>query len=268
MKENGFVDIPSDCDSLDALCDTDSEAITPNDEDVDSSVSDIEIVDYQPINHSSNDNTIDNMPLSERLEEIDGIWESVSRTKVDIEFTNSMGPNVPDAVKSPSDIFLCLLSHNFIETIVDQTNLYAQQNKTKFDPVDKSEILTFLGINILMGIKKLPSYRDYWSNNIQLNDPYVSQLMNVNRFSFILGNLHINDNTKEPPRQNPNYDKLYKLRPMISILNNNFKKFWKLYKNQSVDESMIKFKGRHSIKQYMPAKPIKRVIKFGCEPMS
>lgn len=261
MKENEFVDIPSDCDSMDALCDIDSERITSNDEDVDSRVSDIEFIDYQPINNGSNDNTIDDMPLSERLEKIDGIWESFSRTKVDIEFTNSMGLNVPDAVKSPSSIFLCLLSHNFIETIVDQTNLYTQQNKAKFDPVNKFEILTFLEINILMGVKKFPSYRDYWSNNIQLNDPYISKLMNVNRFSFISSNLHINDNTKELPRQNPNYDKLYKLRPMISILNNNFKKFWKPYKNQSVDESMIKFKGRHSIKQYMPAKPIKRGYK-------
>jgi len=71
-----------------------------------------------------------------------------------------------------------------------------------------------------------------------------------------LSNLHIN-NTKELPRQDPNYDKLYKIRPMIDILNNNFKEMWKPYRNQSVDKSMIKFKGKSSIKQYLPAKPIK-----------
>jgi len=102
-----------------------------------------------------------------------------------------------------------------MEMIVHQTNLYATQKKLQFDPLDKSEILTFLGINIIMRIKKLPSYRDYWSNNVQLHDPYVSNLMSVNHFSFILGNLHISDNTKELPRQDPNYDKLYKIRPMI-----------------------------------------------------
>jgi len=44
--------------------------------------------------------------------------------------------------------------------------LYATQKKLKFDLLDKLEMLTFLGINITMGIKKLPSYRDYWSNNV------------------------------------------------------------------------------------------------------
>jgi len=81
---------------------------------------------------------------------------------------------------------------------------------------------TFLGINILMGIKKLPFYRDYWSNNTQLNDLYISKLMLVNRFSLILNNFHVNDNSKELPRNDLNYDKLYKLRPMITVLNNNF----------------------------------------------
>jgi len=79
--------------------------------------------------------------------------------------------------------------------------------------------------------------------------------MSVNRFSFILGNLHISNSTKELLKQDPNYDKLYKIRPMIDILNNNFKEMWKPYKNQSVDESMIKFKGKSSIKQYLLAKP-------------
>jgi len=48
---------------------------------------------------------------------------------------------------------------------------------------------------------------------------------------------------------------------MIDILNNNFKEMWKPYKNQSVNESMIKFKGKSLIKQYLPAKPIKRDYK-------
>lgn len=44
-------------------------------------------------------------------------------------------------------------------------------------------------------------------------------------------------------------------------LGETFKSCWNSSKYQSVDESMIKFKGRSSLKQYMPAKPIKRGYK-------
>ena len=33
---------------------------------------------------------------------------------------------------------------------------------------------------------------------------------------------------------------------------------------QTIDEHMIKFKGQHSMKQYMPLKPIKRGFKMWC----
>lgn len=109
-----------------------------------------------------------------------------------------------------------------------------------------------------MGIQKLPSYRDYWSANPQLHDSYISSLMTVNRFGFFLSHMHINDNCKEPKKDDPKYDKLYKLRPLLDELTQTFTNCWKPGKYQSVDESMIKFKGRSSMKQYMPAKPVKR----------
>jgi len=54
--------------------------------------------------------------------------------------------------------------------------------------------------------------------------------------------MHINDNSKEPKKGNPNYDKLYKLRPLLDELSQTFKNCWKPSKYQSVDNSMIKFK--------------------------
>jgi hypothetical protein len=40
----------------------------------------------------------------------------------------------------------------------------------------------FIGLNIFMGIKQLPSYRDYWSSAPDLHDAYVSQMMTINQF--------------------------------------------------------------------------------------
>jgi hypothetical protein len=83
--------------------------------------------------------------------------------------------------------------------------------------------------------------------------------MTRNRYDQILGNLHVNDNSAIP---DDNKDKLYKLRPLIAHLNENFQKLKLLDQYQSVDESMVLFEGRSSLKQYNPMKPSSEVINF------
>jgi hypothetical protein len=72
-------------------------------------------------------------------------------------------------------------------------------------PVSAEEIRAFLGISLYMGITRKPSYRDYWSNEPDLHDSYVSQLMPVKRFSFLLSHIHLN-NSVQPCRDSPNFD--------------------------------------------------------------
>nr|CAH7747061.1 unnamed protein product [Callosobruchus chinensis] len=64
-----------------------------------------------------------------------------------------------------------------------------------------------------------------------------------------------------PKRDDPNFDKLYKVKPFLEKVKDNFQKHYKLHRNIAVDESMIKFKGRSSLKQFMPKKPVKRGYK-------
>lgn len=191
-------------------------------------------------------------------------WSHVNSYKDIPSFTLDTGPsslvkNLTDP--SPYDLFSLLFDEQIINEIVFQTNLYAQQSGKRYVPVSSTEINAFLGINLLMGIKKSPSYRDYWSSAPDLNDSYISKLMTVNRFGWILSNLHLNDNSVIPVRGSPGYNKLYKLQPYLDKLQNNFKKCFQPSRILSVDESMIKFKGRCSFKQYMPKKPIKRGYK-------
>lgn len=110
-----------------------------------------------------------------------------------------------------------------------------------------------------MAYHKLPSWIDYWKNDQDLSVPFISSTMTRNRFAQILSNLHVNDNNSIP---DGNKDKLYKLRPLIEAINNRYTKLYNLSRRQSIDESMILFKGRHSIKQYNPMKPIKRGYKL------
>lgn len=158
-----------------------------------------------------------------------------------------------------TSIFLKLLG-NLLDTIVFETNLYGTQKNLNLN-VKPFEILNFIGINFLMGYNRLPSWRHYWSGAQDLGVPFVSNCMTRLRFDQILSNLHLYDNTCIPTN---NKDKLIKLKPMINHLNYIFNEVYSGTKELSVDESMIIFKGRSSIKQYNPMKPIKRGYKLWC----
>ncbi|KAL4090085.1 hypothetical protein QTP88_024986 [Uroleucon formosanum] len=84
------------------------------------------------------------------------------------DFTCAGGPTSLidiEAKHTPFSIFQLLFSNDILDLIVYQTNLYAYQIKMKtgksYIPTDTNEIMTFLGMHILMGIKRDPSYRDY-----------------------------------------------------------------------------------------------------------
>jgi hypothetical protein len=81
---------------------------------------------------------------------------------------------------TPYKIFQEFITNNFVEHLVFQTNLYAEQEKTSsgknYIPTTAKEMNTFLGINLLMGIKRSSSYKDYWSSAPDLNDPYTGLL--------------------------------------------------------------------------------------------
>lgn len=158
------------------------------------------------------------------------------------------------------DYFLTLVGTDTIENVVFQSNLYGtQRNKTL--NLKTNELLAFIGINFFMGYHSLPSYKNYWSSAEDLGVPIVGRTMTRNRFQQILSLLHINDNTTIPAG---NKDKIFKIRPLVNSLNNQFDSLYHGSRELSVDESMILFKGRSSLKQFNPMKPIKRGYKICC----
>ena len=149
------------------------------------------------------------------------------------------------------------------------TNLYAAwrmaQPGVRFDDkwmeVTEPEMRSFLAINILMGISPLPQIEMYWSKDPYLQNAGITQTMTCNRFQKILQYFHVSDRAAEPARGQPDYDPLFKIRPIMDRLAETFKTCYTLSREVSIDEGMIAFSGRLSCKQYMPAKPIKRGVK-------
>ena len=144
-----------------------------------------------------------------------------------------------------------LIDLNFV-----QTNLYAQQKGRNFI-VDNNELKTFLGINYIMAINKLSAIVEYWRVDNLIGNNVFQNTMIQNRFCEILQNLHFAGNTY--------YDKTdrgFKIRQVVDHLNKKFGEVLSNNKEQSIDEHMVKFKGRSDVKQCIKSKPIKWGFKF------
>ena len=103
--------------------------------------------------------------------------------------------------------------------------------------------------------------RSWSATGLDMGVQCIQQAMTRDRFLFILGKLHLNNNNGRSP---DNMDKLWKIRPLVEGLNQVFKENKLPMEHLSIDESMIRFKGRCSFKQYNPMKPIKRGYKLWC----
>ena len=72
------------------------------------------------------------------------------------------------------------------------------------------------------------------------------------------------NNSLKPKQKSKDYSKIYKVKNFTEILRRNFQKNYNFGRCGTIDESMIKFEGRSTIKQYLPLKPIKRGYKVWC----
>ena len=115
-----------------------------------------------------------------------------------------------------------------------------------------------------MGINNLPNMKLYWSKDMVFHNTFISSIMSGDRFLQIFYNLHLADNSLEPHRESKDYSEISKIKKLTEILQRNFQKNYNFGRYGTIDESMIKFKGRSSLKQYLALKPIKRGYKAWC----
>ena len=85
--------------------------------------------------------------------------------------------------------------------------------------------------------------------------------MTRNRFMKIKQYLHFSDNEMSPLLEDKNY-KLSKILPVDKHLQKKFQNYYTPERDVSIDESMMKFKGRLGWKQYCPLKVNKYGVKY------
>ena len=83
----------------------------------------------------------------------------------------------------------------------------------------------------------------YWSTNPIIRTPFFNEALARNRFQSILEFLHFNENSVYQPND-PQGDRLYKIRPVVEDLVSKFKTIYKPEKHVSIDEELLLWKGR------------------------
>lgn len=137
-----------------------------------------------------------------------------------------------------------------MDLIVVETNRYAEQLRAAtpspkrysfiatWTPINRRELEQFLGLMFLMGIIHKPTVGDYWSTDPLMATPLFSGIMSRSRFQAILKFLHFNDNSQRPSCDNPDRDRLYKLRLLLDHLSQTFEAAYRPEREIAIDESL------------------------------
>ena len=185
-------------------------------------------------------------------------------------FVEPCGPmNMPGELDEV-ELFSKFFNDAVIELMVTETNRYADQAKAKqgenatahsrisqWKPTTVEEIKAFIALILVIGLTERSSFTLYWTTDPLLEIPGFRKVMSRDRFLSILTFLHLCNNEEALPRDNPAFDKIFKVRPLVELLVPLWQYYFKPSKEISVDESMIAFKGRTELMQYMPQKPSK-----------
>ena len=86
--------------------------------------------------------------------------------------------------------------------------------------------------------------------------------MGRNTFQAILSNLQVLDKSLDLPHNHILHDPLFKVCPMLDMMDRNFTKSYKCGRDLSFDQGCCPYKGRVSFWCYNPAKPSKWHLKL------
>ena len=147
------------------------------------------------------------------------------------------------------------------------SNIFAGNNVSRFSRlnnwrnVGEGDIKIFLAHLIVMGLVRKGAIEKYWDHGETVKTPFFGTYVGRNAFQA-MSNFQVSDSTMDLPRNNPNHDKLFKVRPFVDMMVRTFLHSYKPGRDISVDEGCCPFKGQASFKCYNPSKPAKWHLKL------
>ena len=126
--------------------------------------------------------------------------------------------------------------HNFYLSLTSKQTFY--------------QIEIMIGVYLRMGLVQMPRVLAYKETESRFTP--IAETILSNRFEKLTASVHLCDNLRATEEQKQ--DKLWKVRPWLQALRGRFLSI-PAEENHAVDEIMVSFKGKSSIKQYIRGKP-------------
>lgn len=164
---------------------------------------------------------------------------------------------------NPYGIFMKIFPESLFMRITQCTNerieifRKSKREHKNIKLTDIGEIKIVIGCMIIMSYNRLPSFRHYWSKHHSMGNDAIKSAISRDRFQLLSSKMYF-----ASPEKPDGASKLYYVEDMMECLKSRFLSSRMESAYQSIDESMTKFKGRSSMKQYLPLKPTKRGIKM------
>ena len=159
---------------------------------------------------------------------------------------------VPDSCHLPYDFLRLFLCPDFIETMAVKSKLYCV---TRGDP-GKQDIMTADNILTSIGVMYLTRYLNpahkllYWEDRLDVQNLFVKNAISRNKFISVLRYTYFSEDADSDPN-----DAFWKVRPLISHINNKARELIEQPEWVCVDESMVRYFGPHPLKQCIREKP-------------
>lgn len=192
-----------------------------------------------------------------------GIWLNIKNTPIVLKYSETHGIKASvlnNLSEDPKilDLFSIVFDNKLWEILVTKTNRFAYQimhdeyKRRKVDnwyPVTIDEVKAYCALCILMSEVKKSNVQLYWTTRAVVETPIFRKTMPFKRFRQISRFLHFSDNETADSS-----DRLRKVRPIINLQNEKFKEIYTPNEYVSIDESLMKYKGRLAYKQFNPSK--------------
>ena len=185
---------------------------------------------------------------------------------------------------NPEDFFNAMFDDSMWGEICAQMNAYAEKRKESlgsdaiarsdhpdykkhsrlnfWKAIDCNDLRIFVAHLIILGLIRKPDLESYWTCGSTMSTPFFGKYMSRNRFTGILSNIHLADDSDNPRYGQDGHNALAKIQPFVDMMDRNFRHMYKPKRDLSMDEGCCPWKGRLRFKQYNPRKPCRFHIKL------
>lgn len=144
----------------------------------------------------------------------------------------------------------CFILPSIIDTMVASTNQYAVLHGAPAGwATNAAELWLFIDVNLFMGLVKLPDQHMYWEE--EYRQVQVTRAFNRHRFEELQRWFHI----AAPAAAGTRETLIDKIRPLWDHCQQSFRAFCNPPREITVDETMVRFKGRSEDKTTVRGKP-------------